>query len=302
MSKHETPAQPTRRDPRRRRALTTASLATAAALLLLLALGDFLPPGGHWWSERPMTVAALSTVVGTILIGVMLQRWMRESEAAQLERVSTVAYRGLAQQVNDAGRNLVAPVIGADLGALAVPSSWGEDLAALRGRLRRLGHAETHTPASGWWQHVTSGSHGAVLEDLLADPEFVGLLFRCAASERRALQQATAAWAPVMLISSASTTDLGRLRFLTDSLEYLEETVRPAHVRILEAAAGAEAAAEPVEVTPAERQGIAAAYWAVIRHYERLGDEFASSAALPSDELMARHVRGGRWLGRLRRG
>ncbi len=101
-----------------------------------------------------------------------------------------------------------------------------------------------------------------------------------------------------MLISSASTTDLGRLRFLTDSLEYLEESVRPAHVRILEA----ETAAAATEVSAAEREGIASAYWAVIRHYERLGDEFASSAALPSDELLARHVRGGRCLGRLRRG
>ena len=295
MSKHDAPAPRLDRahSSRRRRATTLFAVLASLTLLALLVLADFMPPGREWWASHPMTSAATSALLGSVAIGVMVQHWLKEQEAAQRERISTVAYRGLAQSINDTGRNLLAPVVGADLEALAIPSSWGESTEAMRGRLDAASHPSDFAPISGWWLKINSASHGHVFDSLLQESEFISLLFLSAARERRRLQDATSAWAPVMLISGVTTTDLGRLRYLTDALEMLEEVVRPPHIRQL---SGGE-----WSLNQDEHGRIARAYWGAIRHYERLGDEFASAAALPSDELAARRARSRGWRERWRR-
>jgi hypothetical protein len=250
------------------------------ALLALLAAVDFVPHSAEWFSAHPMTAAAVTTVVGFVAVTLFVERWLKDREATQLRRISTVAYRSLAQYANDAGRSLLAPLVGADLASLGVPSSWGESTAELRSRLERAGFASTFGENRGSWTSITPASHGHVLEHLLGDRHFVHGLFLCAAAERRRLHQATAVWSPVMLLSSAHADDLGELRDLTDALEMLQERVR----------AGLALSTAPAwSPEPGWVHEVSSDYWTTIAAYERLRTYLGDRAALPSDAIVHRH-------------
>lgn len=274
-AREESSVEVARRRARRRLGMV---LATGLGVLALMAATDFLPSGAEWFQAHPMTASAISTVMTFVAVGLLVGRWVKEREAAQLYRISTVAYRSLAQAVNDVGRSILAPVVGADLHALAIPSSWGENASASRARLRAHGFEPVFEQQSGSWRGFSQESHGDILRSLLGAPEFVALLFRCTATERRRLHEATAVWAPVMLTSEQTSADLGRLRALTDAMELVQEHARDS---------GAVPVAPGGWVPDAAwLDNTSAAYWGAVACYEQLRDEFGDLADLPSDAVV----------------
>lgn len=252
----------------------------AAALLAVLALADYIPPGGEWWADHPMTGAACATIVGFLAIGLLLESWLKEREARQLRRISTVAYRSLAQYVNDAGRSLLAPLLGADLYAAGVPGSAPADAPAARRRLARMGFGVAFREQTGSWRDTAPETLDPVLRALVGEAGYVLEAFRTTARERRRMQEATALWAPIMLVSRSSTDDLGRLRELTDALELLQEQWRRSGL-----VGGQVGAWEP---SPDWSDAVSAQFWSTIAIYARIRDEFAELAELPSDAIVKR--------------
>jgi hypothetical protein len=260
-------------------------VAIGLVLLLLLAVLDFLMPHGRWYADHPMSAAALSTLVGFVAAGLFLEGWLKEREGRRLDRISTVAYRSLAQYANDAGRSLLAPLNGADLHELAIPGAGPGDVVEARALLARAGHRPRFGESTGSWQTVPEHLD-PVLVDLLAEPEFVRRMFRTTALVRRRLQEATALWAPVMLTSKSCADDLGRLRALTDALELLQEHWRRSGLVGVDRAAWAPDAVWAAEVRDQ--------FWMTIDVYVQLRDEFADLAQLPSDSLVRRRGVAGR--------
>jgi hypothetical protein len=256
-----------------------AGIAVALGLIVLLALLDFILPSGDWYADHPMTSAAIATIVGFIAAGVFLEEWMRDREARRLSRISTVAYRSLAQYANDAGRTLLAPVTGADLYALGVPEATPAQLADDLAMLAKHGHQAGFAERTGSWSSPDQARLDTVLRDLLGDQIFVRRLFRRTAVMRRRLQEVTALWAPVMLTSARYAEDLGRLRELTDALELLQEELRRT------GGIGVRATWAP---DPAWARSTADQFWRTIEVYERIRDGFGDLADLPSDAIINR--------------
>jgi hypothetical protein len=263
--------------------------AVGVGLLLALGLLDFVLPRGSWYAAHPMSSAALSGLVAFLAAGVFLDGWVREREARRLERISTVAYRSLAQYANDAGRSLLAPLNGADLYELGIPAASPQDAAVARGLLLERGHVSCFEEDSGSWRGPQDRLD-AVLADLVSDAAFVRRMFRITAVMRRRLQEATALWAPVMLTSKRCADDLGRLREVTDALELLQEHWRTSGIM------GRDVVGWRPE--PAWRDAVTGQFWATIRAYEQIRDDFAELAKLPSDDVVRRRRRSDRADGR----
>jgi hypothetical protein len=263
----------------RERWLRSRGAATGVALLVVLALLDYVVPHGGWYADHPMSAAALSGLLGFMAAGLFLEGWLKEREGRRLDRISTVAYRSLAQYANDAGRSLLAPLNGADLHALAIPGAEPQDAPQAQALLARHGHRPCFDEATGSWRTDPS-ELDPVLADLLGEPEFVRRMFRVTATVRRRLQEATALWAPVMLTSKRCSDDLGRLRDLTDALELLQEHWRRSGL----------IGADPVPWVPPDgwAAGVRDQYWLTFAVYVQIRDEFADLARLPSDALVRR--------------
>jgi hypothetical protein len=262
----------------RRRLLWT--LSGGVALLVVLALSDYFPPGADWFAAHPMTASTVSTVITFVAVGLLVEQWLKERSAAQLRLISSVAYRSLAQAVNDAGRSLLAPLVGADLAALAVPS--GDDVTVVRARLLRHGLEPTFDQSTGSWRGIGAESHDHVLRTLCTEAAYVQALFRTAAVGRRRLHDATAMWAPVMLNARSTSDDLGTLRQLTDAMELLQERCR------LSGVVGRDV---PGWVPDTEwLDHLSRDFWAAVSTYELLRDDFAELAELPSDEIVLRRA------------
>jgi hypothetical protein len=251
----------------------------AAGIGLLVALGllDYVVPRGSWYADHPMSAAALSALVAFVAAGLFLDGWLREREAARLDRISTVAYRSLAQYANDAGRSLLAPLNGADLYALGIPVAEPDDVDVHRQVLSRHGHRPAFDEDSGSWR-TDPDALAPVLEDLLHDAAFVRQIFRTTAVMRRRLQEVTALWAPVMMTSKQCADDLGRLRRLTDSLELLQEQLRTSGL------VGREVTGWRPESRWIAR--VSEQFWRTIDCYEQIRDEFGDLADLPSDVVV----------------
>jgi hypothetical protein len=249
------------------------------ALLVVLGVLDFVVPRAEWYADHPMSAAALSSLIAFFAAGLFLDGWVREREARRLERISTVAYRSLAQYANDAGRSLLAPLTGADLYALAVPGAGPEDARAARDLLVRRGHATAFEEQTGSWA-VDHRALDPVLRDLAHDQDFVRRMFRVTAVMRRRLQEVTALWAPVMLTSRSTVDDLARLRELTDALELLQERWRSSGL----------VGRGPAEWLPDEEwvDRVAEQFWRTAVVYEGIRDDFGDLAALPSDAIVNR--------------
>lgn len=279
---HAEPVNTATRDRSGRRLVIFVVL--ALLVLVVLAALDLLPPGRFWYARSPMTAAAVSTLLGTVfgflLLSQVVEHWLHQREANRLRRVATIAYRSLAQYVNDAGRVLLAPLVGADLDALAIPHDWHGGSRSIAQRLRRRGIEPSFSEATGSWRGITRHAHGDVLVALLQDHEFVVSLFRCAASQRRRLQEAIALWAPIMLSSEQTIEDLCHLRDMTDALEFLQERLRQSGALTRNSVRWD----PPVEWLGATEE----AFWVAITVYEQTRDRFAELAELPSDEIVAR--------------
>lgn len=256
----------------------------ALLVLFVLSLLDVLPPGRHWYAESPMTAAAISTLLGTvfgfILLSQVVEYWLHRREVSRLRRIAAIAYRSLAQYVNDAGRGLLAPLVGADLDMLAIPHSWPGGSAAMTDRLRKHGIEPSFGEATGSWRTITRQRHDSDLATLLCDHGFVTSLFRSAAWQRRRLQEAIALWAPIMLSSEQTIDDLCELREMNDALELLQE-----RLRMSGALTSSMVTWRP---DPGWLTSTQDAFWAAVSVYEQTRDRFAELAELPSDEIVSR--------------
>lgn len=267
-------------DRRAQRRLLGA-LSGGVGLLALLTLADFVPPGADWYAAHPMTASTVTTVVTFVAVSLLVEQWLKERSAAQLRLVSSVAYRSLAQVVNDAGRSLLAPLVGADLQALAIPAG-SDDVAAARARLLRHGLEPTFDQSTGSWRGIGAASHDQVLRALCTEPAYVQMLFRTAANGRRRLHDSTAMWAPVMLGARSTSDDLGALRQLTDAMELLQERCR------LGGVIGRDLPGWVPD--PGWLDALSRDFWAAVSTYESLRDDFAELAELPSDEIVLRRA------------
>lgn len=252
-------------------------------MLSALSMLDFVTPKSSWYAGHPMTAAAVSALIGFMAAGICLDGWMKDREARRLDRISTVAYRSLAQFANDAGRTLLAPLTGADLYALGIPEAGPYDDEVNLARLHSAGHEPRFSEATGSWRTEDRATLDRALQDLLDDVDFVRLLFRKTAVMRRRLQEVTATWAPVMLTSRQYAEDLGRLRELTDALEMLQEQLRLSRVV-------GHSVLAPWVALDGWKYDVAQAYWSAIDSYERLRDDFGDLAALPSDSILRRRT------------
>jgi len=241
---------------------------------------DFVAPTAQWYAAHPMTAAAIATALGFIAAGMFLEDWVREREARRLDRISTVAYRSLAQYANDAGRSLVAPLTGADLHALGIPDATELQAEGDRMRLQQHGIESTFAEATGSWR-IGLSALCDVLVTLLHEQEFVRRLYRQIAVSRRRLQEGTALWAPVMLTSGSHTANLGKFRELTDAFEVLQERLRNS---------GLIGTATDRGWTPTEAwlNEVREQFSAVVGKYELIRDEFGTLGELPSDAFVDR--------------
>ena len=258
-------------------------LGAATALFVLGAL-DFILPSAGWYAAHPMTAAAVATVFGFVAAAIFLDDWLRDRECRRLAPVSKIAYRSLAQSANDSGRALLAELNGADLFALGLPHRHSGSVEAVRDRLTRVGAVvSTFTEQTGSWVHVPRVELDDTLRCLLRDPQAATALFRTVALERRRLQDATALWAPVMLTSTHSSEDLGRLSELTDSLEMLQEELRRGSPVM-------SAGGESWLPRDAWVDRVSARFWLTINEYEAVRDQFGDLALLPSDRIVNRRA------------
>lgn len=263
--------------PRLRRALPILGVVAVTAALASL---DVVPPGSAWFQGHPMTASAVSSVLTFVALGLLLASLLKERDARRIRKVSTVAYRSLAQHANDVGRHLLAPLNGADLYALAIPGAGREDAQVARARLDSLGLATSFDETSGSWRHAGPVSHDATLRALLGDEQHVRDAYRTTAASRRRLQEATALWAPVMLTSRQFAEHLGDARVLTDAIEVLQEQLRRG---------GCLGPTTGGWVPDAGWvAAVSAQFWLTIECYEDVRDTFAALAALPSDSFVDR--------------
>lgn len=250
-----------------------------------MALLDFVTPTGDWYARHPMTSAALGMILSFWIAGLLLEGWFKDREARKLERISTVAYRSLAQYANDAGRTLLGLLNGADLFVLGVPGATRGSVAKGRELLERNGVSSSFEEPSGSWRPADVNGLKGALFTMLRDDEFSEDLYRTVACARRRVQDATAVWAPVMLTSPTLAKDLGRYRELSDSLELLQEHLRPA------VSAGRR---NPHVISDDWLHTVTGCFWSTIVVYEGVRDEFAERASLPSDVVFAGRRRGQR--------
>jgi hypothetical protein len=262
----------------------SSRLLLASVLLAVMVSLDFVAPTGDWYSRHPMTSAALGTVLSFWIAGMLLEGWFRDREARKLERISTVAYRSLAQYANDAGRTILGALNGADLHLLGLPDATPASVRRSRDLLSRNGVPVAALQVSGSWRPDDREALKGALHILLRDGEFGCELFRTVARARRRVQEGTALWAPVMLTAPTLARDLGRFREVADSLELLQEHLRPV-------ASYGDAPAS-FEAEDAWVASVSDAFWAVVHNYESVRDEFGDRALLPSDvALSGRRVR-----------
>lgn len=252
------------------------------ALVMLIAwVGlDFVPPSLSWWQAHPHFSAAISTVISFIVAGILLSAWLDEREARRLSRVSTVAYRGLAQAANDAVRTLLAPLMGVDLFRLGLPDATPQDVVDVRRRLNHDHRVESPLPELGSWRHYDRDYLDETLRLLASDDSFLESLFRSIAVIRRRAQDVTGLWAPVMFTSRVHSSHLARFRDVTDSLELLQERLRAViHGRI-----GSSRESLDLTVTFAQQ------FWQTVSDCEITRDTFADLAELPSDSITRRQL------------
>ena len=258
--------------------------ALGVALIVLVAIGDFIWPGADWWAEHSMVATAVTTLVTFFGVSICIQRVIDDRKADQLDRISTVAYRSLAQVINDAGRSLLVPLVGADLRYMAVPSTWNEPLRKTQRRLRKLGYSDQFSQVTGSWDGIKREGYDEVLLRVLAEPGVPHLLFECAAQQRRKLHEATALWAPVMLLGGETTADMGSMRRITDAMENLQERARDIQAE--------ERKRRPNRETLQRMRGeVSTYYWRAIEAYVALRNDFGTKAELPSDESLTHRAR-----------
>jgi len=203
-----------------------------AAILLLLSPALFDLP---WLRDATASFGnsrdALYGVVGALVTAGLVNSWSKRRADARdrlrYDGMSKVAFRSLAQTVNDVGRMLLAPVVGADLYAAGIPGFTPEHHRQNLANLQALSIQPDFAPKSGVWDDAVSREKTmANLTALCGQPDFAQHMFRTTSAARRRLQTAMADWAPVMVAVPGANDHLARGWPLSDQVVLLLESWR----------------------------------------------------------------------------
>jgi hypothetical protein len=226
-------------------ATTDRSITRTSSLLLVVAVVVILSPSlldvaGIDLDEAGVkyTSDAVLSLVGIFITARVIDAWSRRRQAALDTRrfagISTIAFRTLSQTVNDVGRMLLAPVIGGNLYAAAIPGFTPEHHAENLESLRLSNVDPQRQALSGFWDSIDDAKLVADLRVLCADPEFVDRMFRVTAGARRRLQESMADWAPVMVTVPEANEQLEPGWLLADRLVELAESWRSLGIDLAE--------------------------------------------------------------------
>ena len=202
-------------------------LVAAIVIMLTPILFDF-EPFGSITEPYENTRDAVYGLVGVLITANLINVWIKQrGEKRDRERfagVSVVAYRSIAQAVNDAGRMLLAPVIGADLYSSAIPGFGPEDFIHDVKNLRAAKLKTDFLPTTGEWDRDFDLAR--LEPNLLALcqlPDFPAEMFRRTSRARRLLQESMATWTPVVLNVPGINEPLsGAWKFSEDTVKLLE--------------------------------------------------------------------------------
>jgi hypothetical protein len=247
-----------------------------AAILLLLSPSLFdLPVLDEATADFRNTRGAVFSVVGALVTAGLVNAWNKKRadtrSRLRYEGMSKVAFRSLAQTVNDVGRMLLAPVVGADLHAAGIPGFTHEHHQQNLDNLRAQSIEPDFRPTSGVWDDAVSREQVlANLIALCAQDGFPELMFRTTSAARRRLQTAMADWAPVMVAVPGANEQLARGWPLADQIVLLLESWRDL--------LSATASGTPTENVLAR---VAEDYAETIRQYQAWIQDLIPLAALP---------------------
>ena len=253
-------------------AIAWSSFVIGIALTILVGLGDWNATARQWLTSHPYTKEAVTGLVGLVVTVWLIASWLGWRESRRLHKVVVIAYRSLAQSVNDSGRRLLGPINGADLWALGIPDTTADEVTAVRAWLRHRG-LPVIAESAGQWPERTNQLN-TTLTAALEDDAKVTELFRATSSARRGMQAATAQWAPTLLAVRGQTASiLADVQEFTDLLELLQEALRGL-------------TSVPVDDSSAramQRENVENLYWYTIHVYERERDLLKALGRLPSD-------------------
>lgn len=250
-------------------------LIAAIALLLSPALFDL-----HWLRDLTAdfgnTRDALYSVVGVLVTAGLVNSWSkRRADTRDMRRydgMSKVAFRSLAQTVNDVGRMLLAPVVGADLYSAGIPGFTPEHHQENLRNLRALSIQLEFAPTTGVWDDAVNRAELlANLARLCSQPGFPQVMFRTTSAARRRLQAAMAEWAPVIVAVPGANEQLARGWPLADQIVLLLESWRDLSAVV--------ASGPPA---PSDLERVVQDYAETIRQYQAWIQELIPLAGLPS--------------------
>ena len=176
--------------------------------------------------SRDAVLGLIGIFVTARIIDILGKRRAEKHDKERFQGIATIAFRGLSQSVNDIGRILLAPVVGANLYAAGIPGFTEEDHVANIAQLNRL-NVEPQSPAtSGFWNQIDVEKLAVDLTTLSTSEEFVKQMVRTTSLARRLLQKSLAEWAPVMITVPAANDELHPGWILADQLVLLMESWR----------------------------------------------------------------------------
>lgn len=200
----------------------------AAVIIMLTPVLFDIAPIGEFWRPLDNTRDAIYGLIGVLVTANLINLWSKrradKRDEARFAGISVVAYRSLAQAANDAGRMLLAPVIGADLHAAAIPGFTPDDHERDLFNLEAIGVTTDFLPKTGEWDRdFNLATLEPNLLKLIELPEFVPEMFRRTSRARRLLQESMATWAPVVLtVPRANELLAGGWKFSNQTVLLLE--------------------------------------------------------------------------------
>jgi hypothetical protein len=179
---------------------------------------------------------AILGLIGIFVTARFVDTWSKKrAQARDKERfigLSTIAFRALSQSVNDIGRMLLAPLIGADLHSAGLPGFSKADHDADLATLRLLNVTPQEKQSSGFWDSIDHEKLHHDFQVLCTHREFVQQMFRVTSNARRRLQESMADWAPVMVTVPEANEQLNPGWKLADALVVLAERWRELETRL----------------------------------------------------------------------
>lgn len=173
--------------------------------------------------------AATSLLVTVFLVDKFAQLRQEAREREQFREVRKIAYRSLSQSVNDVGRRLIGPLVGANLFLAGIPRVTPNDVERYQEVLQATG-LERIEPKSGFWNAITEQEILSRFSQLSDDHDWLDLFFRFTTASRRDLQDGFSSWATVMNLDPEAREKLDEGWKLFDSTVLLSEAIRALRV------------------------------------------------------------------------